>query len=134
LGGEPGQWNAYGGRGGSQYGELFPEQIFFGSGGGAGGECNTGQAGNGGRGGGIIILFTAQLDGIGVFRADGQDGIDGSQAGSGGGGSGGSIYVQGLSIQAGLSNNASTSFGESGTLGVQKGDGKDGRKDFVEVE
>jgi hypothetical protein len=133
--GTDGDMIAWRGLGGNSYGTQFPDRIFLGSGGGAGGECASGgTAGSGGRGGGIIILLATDIVGSGIFRADGQPGLPASNSGGGGGGSGGSIYVRGESIQASFAANASASGGSggSGGGGFSGGPGSEGRVTFLE--
>lgn len=92
-----------GGYGGSRTpkdGIFLATRIFMGGAGGSG-SLNDGLAtrGQGGNGGGIVVLRTGSVSGSGILRADGQRGWDSnvSNDAGGGGGAGGSVLFVGQS-------------------------------------
>lgn len=101
----------------------------FGSGGGGGGYGTGGQGaphqgqigGDGGNGGGIVVLDASVVRIAGTISADGNDGAQGLDAkeasGGGGGGSAGTIVIRGCEVNL-----------SSATLSAQGGDGGDGGK------
>jgi hypothetical protein len=94
--------NEKAGLGGAAYGTADLMAILFGSGGGGGGkDQDGGYAGQGGSGGGIAIVFAAEIKGGGDVISNGikgQDGGAGGENGGGGGGAGGSIWLSAKSL------------------------------------
>ena len=131
--------------GGQSYGTTDLSSWFLGSGGGGGspdtegdGVSSSNLTGDGGSGGGVIILYAGtQFNISGSIVSNGEDGDDGisggGELGAGGGGSGGTIYlaspdmiitgtVQAQGGTGGIGN------GNSGPYGAAKGgNGGDGR-------
>lgn len=117
--GTPGEWAGYSAtceshgnddpseNGGAVYGSASLERILLGSGGGAGAtDDHSETSGSGGRGGGIILIYSGQLSLAGLMTARGGDGTGGSDpndSGNGGGGSGGTVLIKaGIIEGAGL--------------------------------
>ncbi len=106
-GGAGGAGAGAGGFGGWDYGEddddargsspggidfAISERLTFGGGGGSGGE-NGGTAEPGGLGGGVVLLFSAELKGKGSVSANGQSVANGGPNGNAGGGAGGTVWL-----------------------------------------
>jgi hypothetical protein len=105
-----GTWKAYaqscigagnsdpGQNGGGAYGTLELSQLLMGSGAGSGAtDESSGYSGTGGAGGGLVMIFAAQMTIHGTVGARGAAGavapISTYDSGNGGGGSGGAIYL-----------------------------------------
>jgi hypothetical protein len=103
--GENGQSGGSPGFGGNVYGVANLSQIFLGAGGGAGSYNNN--SGRGGNGGGIIMLFSRQLNVSGAINANGEQapmyapGTSHLADVPGGSGAGGSILVVAESVNIG---------------------------------
>lgn len=103
--GNAGQWgHGHPGAGGTAAGSPALDRMVFGGGGGGGvcgwdaTVCNTG---NGGPGGGVVLLAARTLDAPGSVSANGGDGQPGGGQGwagpaAGGAGAGGSVYLRAL--------------------------------------
>lgn len=79
----------------------YPERLFHGGGGGEG-QCHHGGCGEGGDGGGLVLIFASVLAGDGEIRSDGQGaGASTDDAGSGGGAGGTIVIVAGSSTFTG---------------------------------
>jgi uncharacterized repeat protein (TIGR01451 family) len=82
---------------GGKGGAFFPatvNRLVMGGGGGAG-DANNGVAGSGGLGGGIVMIRTGSISGMGKISAKAKDGIATStDDGGAGAGAGGSILIQ----------------------------------------
>ncbi len=135
--------------GGAAYGDAALLQLFFGSGGGGGspdaetdGEGMANYSGDGGDGGGIIVLYAGgHMNISGSIQANGGDGVDayspsssGGENGGGGAGAGGTIYLSAetmslsgaISAMGGVGGEAESSSSETYNNGFG-GDGGDGR-------
>lgn len=85
------------------YSTLQP-RAFLGGGGGAG-EDNNGEGANGGRGGGLVLVWANVIVGGGTIRANGASVAGSGSDGGSGGGAGGSILllagtISGMTLQA----------------------------------
>jgi hypothetical protein len=88
-------WNtsaALGGKGGSAFSVTSSNRQILGGGGGAGTANNCGP-GDGGPGGGIVIIRAGTVAGTGTFTARGTNGSNAGHDGAGGGGAGGRVVV-----------------------------------------
>lgn len=132
------------GLGGSAYGDAdLLARLLLGSGGGSGGTDNVlsdnPAGGYGGRGGGIVVIATANLQVTGTLMSVGGDGEGDSEtscdnggsttvcwdySGPGGAGSGGSVLLD--AATASLGTNLVDASGGLGGLGDPAGDGGDG--------
>jgi hypothetical protein len=116
-----------GGQGGGTLGNSELTTLFMGGGGGAGGNDNNDtQAGDGGRGGGALFLFSRSLQVNGTISADGIQGSTGqSSSGSGGGGAGGSIKLiaSSTNLAPGIVRAASGPGGQGQSSGESDGGG-----------
>jgi len=85
-----------GGLGGHPVPGDTSSRIFLGGGGGAG-HANTNPVGDGGRGGGIVLLLVRSVGGNGTIAADGAKGgstTGENRDGASGGGAGGTVVIQ----------------------------------------
>lgn len=107
------------GKGGLVYGDAVLAKLYFGSGGGSGGNDNVifdnPIGGSGGAGGGILVIKALSITVTGKLSTRGAEGQGDLQAGcfggsitdcwdysgAGGGGSGGSLYVVGHQLELG---------------------------------
>jgi hypothetical protein len=124
------------------YGDAVLTKLFFGSGGGSGGNDNTlsdnPQGGLGGSGGGILVIKASSLTVNGTTSARGTAGQGDATAGcfggstttcwdysgAGGGGSGGSMYLSAGTVSMGAS--AVTAVAGAGGLGGSTNGGAGG--------
>lgn len=99
----------YGGGGGGTYGLQTLDKLYFGSGGGRGGNnASPHLGGAGGNGGGIINIAVSSITISGSLSASGQNGSNGTcssghYTGGGGGAAGGSLKLLGRSLNLGSS-------------------------------
>ncbi|MBU0758151.1 MAG: DUF2341 domain-containing protein, partial [Nanoarchaeota archaeon] len=105
--------------------------IHFGGGGGTGGQHDTaGSTGPGGDGGGIVMIYSYNINGSGSILSYGGDAAasSGTYKGGSGGGAGGTIYLTASNINV-TSINASGGFYTCGTqgCGFRGGEGSEGR-------
>ncbi|RKY43224.1 MAG: hypothetical protein DRP85_00030 [Candidatus Makaraimicrobium thalassicum] len=124
--GTPERYRYYGyqGHGGNTYGEFEIDQLYRGSGGGAGGDYTIpgyqSRGGDGGAGGGAFQIIAPEIRISGTICANGGDGQDGSTGGNGGagggGGSGGTVWISGESID--LTGGSITADGGKGGTGA----------------
>jgi len=114
------------GVGGAIAGVAALTTIVFGGGGGGGSRGNgvTGTPGNGGIGGGIILLVCRTITITGAILTDGQVGGDGTVESSGGGAAAaGAILLKGQKIILGSSLSASAKAGGLEGVGGNGGNG-----------
>lgn len=88
---------------GQPYGAAELALVYPGSGGGSGGtDWHGDQSGSGGAGGGLVMIFAAQVVLHGTLSARGGTGFvtpDPTDTGNGGGGSGGTIFLRAGSLE-----------------------------------
>lgn len=114
---------------GSTVGSASLETVFFG-GGGAGCRIHQSESyklGDGGNGGGIIIIYTNKLSSDSSLTVNGENGESptGSDTAAGGGGAGGSILIKSVSASLGT---ITATGGSKGTgTRVDGGNGGNGR-------
>lgn len=141
LNGDGGGGAGYGGNGGSSYcggsydcnqgssyGSSNGVSIEMGSGGGGGSRIEPNSAGDGGNGGGLVLLNATYITITGNITVNGWSGSGTSNGGGGGGGSGGGILLVGKTIN--LDNGelyASAGAGGSSSNGNGGGGGGGGR-------
>lgn len=128
--------------------EFVTDRLVLGGGGGAGHQ-NHDVAGTGGRGGGVVLIYTQRLIGSGVIVSNGQPGgdsghnpePDGFPDGAGGGGAGGQVIV--TTFASGFTGTVEARGGRGGDLhnplpgdegNVRMGPGGGGGGGYVEMK
>lgn len=113
-----------GGTGGGTYGDgSLATVVFGGAGGSSGGIDNGSDPGDGGNGGGMVVIFANDLSVIGTIRANGDNGTNGTaDAGGGGGGAGGSVLIRSKTANTGTYR----ILAEGGNGGLRAGDAGNG--------
>ncbi|MFH1837352.1 MAG: cysteine peptidase family C39 domain-containing protein, partial [Candidatus Omnitrophota bacterium] len=143
--GSPEKYRGYNlqGYAGYTYGQDELDEMYMGSGGGAGGDHSLmhTSGGNGGNGGGVIYISAPEIIINGKISASGEPGENahGDGSGGGGGGSGGTIWLRGAEIEISEKGNITAEGGARGIGASPGGNGGNGgygrvRIDYVYLE
>ncbi len=117
-----------GGGGGGTYGTAELTKLLLGSGGGRAGVHSGYVPGIGGNGGGILLIYCANLVNTGSIKNNGENGGNGgTYSGGGGAGAGGSLHINTINLTNAGSITANGGTGGNAHYGGTGGAGGDGR-------